>query len=476
MANSSDTCETEETEHFINSIIAHSIPKAITLSELVDASRNDPTLQCVAKCITNNRWTKTECLKPYQKIKHELTTKRGLVMKGTTLIIPEVLQNRTLELAHETHQGITKTKSLLREKVWWPSINTDIEKLIQGCLSCLSVADQTNTEPMKSTFMGEPWQKVHIDICGPFPTGESVLGIIDSATRWPDLHIISSTTSREITKRLRRSFATHGIPEEIVTDNAPNLTSVDVSRFCVTNGIKHHRSIPYWPQGNAEIERFYRTLGKAVKTMHVDGRDWREGIFSFLLAYRNTPHSTTSKSPAKLLMRRSLRDKIPSVKTPVSKEFREAQALEKEKKQKAKHYFDNTNKAKPIEIHIGDRVLMQQLKQNKLTSRYDHRPYKVIERRGCEITIQRNDKRFKRHVSSVKKIPSYATEMSSINLDSDDSDAADIFTEEEQVTNENNNEAEQEYNNEAQQEDITPIRRSTRERRLPNRFGDFISG
>ena len=77
---------------------------------------------------------------------------------------------------------------------------------------------------------------------------------------------------------LNITFSTHGFPETIVTDNAANLTSIDITEYCKQNGISHHRTIPYYPQGNAEIERFYRTIGKAIRTAHAAGGDWKQSI------------------------------------------------------------------------------------------------------------------------------------------------------------------------------------------------------
>jgi hypothetical protein len=200
-------------------------------------------------------------------------------------VIPQTLRKQVLDIAHETHQGITKTKSLLREKVWWPHIDKDIEDTIKNCIPCLSVSTKSSPEPLKPNKMGNPWGKMHIDICGPFPTGESILDIFDASTRWPDFHIIKSTNSKTITQLLDITFSTHGYSETIVTDNAANLTSVDISQYCIENGIKHHKSIPYYPQGNAEIERFYRTIEKTIRTTHAEGKDWKLFIYKFLLTY-----------------------------------------------------------------------------------------------------------------------------------------------------------------------------------------------
>ena len=39
-----------------------------------------------------------------------------------------------------------------------------------------------------------PWSTFHIDFCGPFPTGEHVLVVIDAYTTFPKVTIIKSTS------------------------------------------------------------------------------------------------------------------------------------------------------------------------------------------------------------------------------------------------------------------------------------------
>ena len=43
-------------------------------------------------------------------------------LRGSRPVIPGELRPRVLELAHEGHQGILKTKCRLRSKVWWPKL------------------------------------------------------------------------------------------------------------------------------------------------------------------------------------------------------------------------------------------------------------------------------------------------------------------------------------------------------------------
>ena len=143
----------------------------------------------------------------------------------------------------------------------------------------------SDPEPMRHTDMpmSKPWEKVHIDICGPFPTGANILGIIDASSRWPEIHIIRSTTSESIANCLEKTFTTHGYPLTIVTDNAPNLTSADIDEYCNLYGIDHHKAIPYWPQGNSEIERCIGPWGNLSKQQTQRDATGRKKSSSFCL-------------------------------------------------------------------------------------------------------------------------------------------------------------------------------------------------
>lgn len=74
---------------------------------------------------------------------------------------------------------------------------------------------------------------------------------------------------------------------------------------------KHTISSPYWPQGNAEVERLMQPLGKVIKAANLEGKDRKRSIFKLLLNYRATPHAKTRKSPAQLLFNREIATKLP---------------------------------------------------------------------------------------------------------------------------------------------------------------------
>ena len=60
---------------------------------------------------------KNPALEPFKFVFPELTVVDGLVLRGDRIGVPNTLQNKIVNIAHEGHLGITKTKNLLRSRV-----------------------------------------------------------------------------------------------------------------------------------------------------------------------------------------------------------------------------------------------------------------------------------------------------------------------------------------------------------------------
>ena len=143
----------------------------MTLEQISKATQDDVILQQVQQCLLQNHWPDNPDLQRFAKVRDELyASQLGLLLRGTRIVMPKCLRHQTLSLAHEGHQGIVRTKQLLRQKVWWPGINAEAETLVKTCLPCQSTMPPTASEPLRSlTMPSKPWKSIHIDLCGPFP-------------------------------------------------------------------------------------------------------------------------------------------------------------------------------------------------------------------------------------------------------------------------------------------------------------------
>ena len=141
----------------------------------------------------------------------------------------------------------------------------------------------------------KPWTRLHIDHAGPF-TGKMFLVIVDSHSKWLEVRIVQSVTSSSTIQELRSVFATHGLPEIIVSDNGTAFTSSEFQEFTSKNGIRHIKTAPYHPASNGLAERAVQTFKEGLKKLTEGSVETK--LSRFLFQYRLTPHSITGKSPA----------------------------------------------------------------------------------------------------------------------------------------------------------------------------------
>lgn len=127
---------------------------------------------------------------------------------------------------------------------------------------------------------------------------------VDAHSKWPEVVPIKTTTSEKTISVLRTIFARNGLPEQIVSDNAPQYTSEEFQDFMKKNGIKHFKSAPHHPATNGLAERFVQTFKKSIKAMTKEDISLQHKIHNFLLVYRNSVHATTNQTPAMLFMNR----------------------------------------------------------------------------------------------------------------------------------------------------------------------------
>ena len=108
-------------------------------------------------------------------------------------------------------------------------------------------------------------------------------------------------------------FSAFGIPEQVNLDNGPPFNSTEFLQFADYLGFSHRKITPYWPEANGEVERFTRTLEKAIRAAQVEGKPWNQELYTFFRNYRATPHSTTNVPPFDAMFQRSMKTKLPNV-------------------------------------------------------------------------------------------------------------------------------------------------------------------
>ena len=63
-----------------------------------------------------------------------------------------------------------------------------------------------------------------------------LLVVVDAFSKWIEVFPVKSASSATTIGKLRALFATHGIPESIVSDNSSPFTSSEMEKFLTANG------------------------------------------------------------------------------------------------------------------------------------------------------------------------------------------------------------------------------------------------
>ena len=166
-----------------------------------------------------------------------------MIMRGDKIIPPTGIRTRLLNICHEGHLGISKTKGRIRNAYWWPGLDKDVEKLIRDCVECNN-ADKSHTilrpqlHPLPCPDM--PWDRIGIDITGPVQDQDStkyIIVLIDYFSKWPEIEIVERADTGAVLTFLDRVIQREGVPKCIISDNGPQFTSNSFKKYTERNGI-----------------------------------------------------------------------------------------------------------------------------------------------------------------------------------------------------------------------------------------------
>ena len=473
--------EEEFAESYVSYISSTSVPKSMSLEDIKLATQNDPTLRAVIHAIISGNWHNqrnspgVDCV-VYNKcdlIKHELTVTSDhcLLLKGNRIVIPEKLQRSVLDLAHSGHQGIVKTKALVREKVWFVGIDKMVENIVKNCFTCQMSTNTTAREPLKmSPLPLGPWCEVSMDFAH-LSNGKYLFVLVDEYSRFPIVEIVDSTSAKCVIPKLDSVLCYRGIPDVIKSDNGPPFNSDEMRKYAKSTGFKHRKITPLWPRANAETERFMKTVKKVINSSIAQGLSWKQEMNKFLLAYRATPHCSTGVPPATLYFGNSIKTRIPEIRQPCDDSV--LRSRDEAAKAKMKRYADSKAYVKPSDIEIGDSVLVKTNSLKKSVP-YDPKPLSVVSKKGSMITAQRGSKKVVRNSSFFKKSPVVPTVVDESESDSED----DVSSSSVDISNSSDNIGKHINSSPDVQVRVSPepVRRvlPTRAHKAPDRFKDYI--
>ena len=137
----------------------------------------------------------------------------GIIFRGTRCVIPKTARPRVRERLHNAHTGVQGTLRRARDCVYWPGMTHDLIDYISACKTCNKYQPRQQREPLIPHNIPErPWQEIGIDLCT--VDNMDYLCTVDYFSDYFEIDSLPhSKDAKAVIKRLKRHFATHGIPD-----------------------------------------------------------------------------------------------------------------------------------------------------------------------------------------------------------------------------------------------------------------------
>ena len=320
---------TDETNHYVDAVV-NSLPVSQTcLDQIRHECKQDEQMIQVSN-YTLGGWpaTRRQCAlvaRPFFNVKDELSVYKGIVFKGSQIVIPYSLQKDMLSKIHEGHLGETKCKSRARNVMYWPGMGHDIVNIVSTCSICANYRNELPREPLMShdppTY---PSEKIGADLYS-FDNNEYIIAT-DYYSGYPEIARLPSTKSKSVISFLKDWFCRYGKPITVFTDNGPQFDCEEFSNFAKEWDFSHETSSPYHSRSNGLVERSIQTVKNLLKKSIDSQSDFKLA----LLIYRNSPLKC-GFSPSQLFFNRRLRDNLPVAKQLLSPESKVYRNFRKEK-------------------------------------------------------------------------------------------------------------------------------------------------
>jgi len=211
------------------------------------------------------------------------------------------LEVRQLDRGHDNEDGADQSATL--------------EKFLRQCDSCAryhrgAVPRRAGLQP---TLVGEPWERVSIDITGPHPRSlhqnQYILTCVDHFSKWAEAIPLANHTATSFARALMSHiFSRFGAPLQLLSDRGLEFESELFSQLMKWMEVDKLRTTAYQLSTNGAVERFHHTLNTMLgKVVSDTQRDWDDKLPAVMAAYRASIHETTGYSPNRLFLGREVR-------------------------------------------------------------------------------------------------------------------------------------------------------------------------
>lgn len=382
---------------------------ALTNAEVKKELLEDEELQTVIEWLEKKEKWPAHIVR-FQPFQNELYLLGDLLMKQEKMVLPVTLRSRAVRLAHRSHPGMSTMKNFLRQGLWWPGMDREVEEYVKSCPECQLVTVSSNPLPITTTDLPmNPWDYVSMDFASASDAQNwKALVLTDNYSRFLVALPMEKTDTEAVKRALKRIFNIYYIPKTLKADNGPPFNSAELTSWLQSVwGVKLIHSTPLNPTENGLVERSMQGINKITAIARLGRSNWKDCLSDYVAAYNSWPHHVTKIPPAELMFGRTVRSVIPNLRTD-QKQHLDEELRDRDRSAKFSRNAreDTARKARETGIEVGDTVLVAQAKRDKADTAYKNAFHKVIAIQGAgraTVKDMTNSKTFDRNVKCLKK-------------------------------------------------------------------------
>nr|XP_054770418.1 uncharacterized protein LOC129278235 [Lytechinus pictus] len=235
------------------------------------------------------------------------------------VVVPKTHRSEIMRIAHDSlfggHLGINNTLSKVKAQFYWPSMYEDVANFCRSCDVCQKTVSKgrvPKTTLGKLPIVGVPFQRIAIDLMGPFiPSARGhthILTIVDYATRYVEAIPLKSISTVDVAEALVTVYSRVGVPCEVMSDLGTQFVSDLMRKVSQLLSVKQITSSRYHPMCNGLVERYNGVIKTALRRLcSEEPRQWDRYLPALLFALREAPSSSLGFSPFELLYGRHVR-------------------------------------------------------------------------------------------------------------------------------------------------------------------------
>ena len=202
------------------------------------------------------------------------------------------------------HPGIRRMAHYARTKNLPYSID-EIKRVTEQCHECSTVKPRFYKPPSVPLIKASQlFERLSIDFKGPLPSRTNnhyILTVVDEYSRFPFAFPTKNINTSSVIECLSSLFSLFGAPAFVHSDRGASFMSQELQHYLRSNGIATSRTTPYNPTGNRQVERYnaiiWKTILLALKSKSLEVEHWETVLPAALHSIRSLLSTATNTTP-----------------------------------------------------------------------------------------------------------------------------------------------------------------------------------